>query len=122
MAPQEGEEGVALLVSEFDGKGLGSAQGRLRWETGDENRSLFRWDYIDESIRPSCNRAFVQQCHGDPEQGAEGKERGRPRQGPGVIQTQRCRPAGPTLKARMRLGSTVGKAATHRMTVASQAT
>jgi len=32
MAPQEGVEGVALLVSEFDGKGLGSAQGRFRKE------------------------------------------------------------------------------------------
>jgi hypothetical protein len=32
MAPQEGVEGVALLVSEFDGKGLGSTQGRVRKE------------------------------------------------------------------------------------------
>src|SRR5215212_9672589 len=40
---------------------------------------------------------------------------------PGVIQTQRCRAAGPTLKVRARLGSTVRKTATHRMIVASQA-
>ena len=32
MAPQEGVEGVALLVGQFDGKGLGSAQGRVRRE------------------------------------------------------------------------------------------
>ena len=32
MAPQEGLEGVVLLVGEFDGKGLGSAQDRVRGE------------------------------------------------------------------------------------------
>ena len=40
---------------------------------------------------------------------------------PGVIQTQRCRAAGPTLKVRARLASTVRKTATPRMAVASPA-
>ena len=57
MTPQEGLEGVVLLGGELDGKGLGSAQGRVRRERqGVQDAGRFRWNYIDESIRPGCTR------------------------------------------------------------------
>jgi hypothetical protein len=47
MAPQEGLKGVVLLVGEFDGKGLGSAQDRVhRGRQGGETR------YDSEGIIP----------------------------------------------------------------------
>jgi hypothetical protein len=58
MAPQEGLEGVVLLVAEFNGKGLGSTQGRVRKVRQGMRIGLqLQWNYIDESIQPGCTSA-----------------------------------------------------------------
>ena len=58
MTTPESLEGVVLLVGEFDGEGLGSAQGRVRKEGQGMWIGLqFQGNYIDESIQPGCTRS-----------------------------------------------------------------
>ena len=55
VTPQERLEGVVLLVGEFNGKGLGSTQGRVRKVRWRVRIGLqLQWNYIDESIEPGC--------------------------------------------------------------------